>query len=582
VTLDGSGSADANGDTLTYSWSQVSGPTVTLTGGTSNHPTFTPTQAETYVFELTVSDGVNTSAADEVTVLAYDPQTNNPPVANAGTDQRAKVGDTVTLDGSKSSDPDADTLTYSWVEVSGPSTVALSNATAIKPTFVPDKSGVYVFALYVNDGELTSQPDEVSIEVATSGGNLPPLANAGTDQVVVVNQWVTLDGTGSSDPESDTLTYAWSQVSGESVDLTDADKATAKFYGLHTGTYVFALVVNDGHSDSAPDNVQVVINSAGNHAPVANAGPDQSVNSGATVTLDGSASSDTDGDTLTYQWTQTAGPSAILSSNTVVKPTTVINGAGIVKFELKVNDGKVWSLADEVKITVNPAGNHIPVANAGADMQAKVGDTVTLDGSASSDADGDTLTYSWRQVSGAMVTMSAQNVAKPTFVASAQGTFVFGLIVNDSKIDSEEDTVTVTVGGANQAPVAVVQSPLTAYVNDTVTLDGSASHDPNGDTLTYTWSQTSGDPMTLTDDKKNVATFVAEKAGDFEFKLTVSDGKLKGEASVLVTVSERAADSGCGCAVEGNTSFGRSLLGPLGLLGLALLATRINRKRRSS
>jgi PKD repeat protein len=536
VTLDGTGSSDPNGDALTYEWTQADGPVVVLSDAAAAKPTFVAAAAGVYVFSLRVFDGTNWSKPDQVTVWAFDTTTNKPPAAVAGPDQKAKVGDTVTLDGTGSSDPDGDALTYQWVQASGPSNAILSDSTAAQPTFVPDKSGVYRLTLYVNDGKVTGLPDSVDIDVADVTGNQPPVADAGVDQLVAVGQWVTLDGSGSSDPEGDALTYAWTQTGGAGVTLSDPASPMPRFFALNAGALTFELVVNDGRSDSAPDEVTVTVNPAGNTAPLADAGEDQSVTVGDTVTLDGTGSSDGDGDPLTYRWTQVSGPAAVLSDAAVVMPTFVPTEAGIVVFSLEANDGKVWSLPDEVSVTANPAGNMIPVADAGEDISARVNETVTLDGTGSSDGDGDPLTYQWRQLGGVEVTLSDATAASPTFTAAEEGSYEFGLVVDDGKAQSAEDTVLVTVTGENHEPVAVAPASLVASKGETVTLDGSASYDPDGDALTYAWSQTAGAQVVISDADKAVATFVADTAGDLGFELKVSDGVFSAATSVAVKV----------------------------------------------
>jgi hypothetical protein len=102
------------------------------------------------------------------------------PVANAGADQVVSVGQTATLDGSGSSDPEANPLTYSWTFVSQPagSAAVLTNATAVQPTFVPNIDGNYVVQLIVNDGQVDSTADTVLI--TTGSGVASASADAST------------------------------------------------------------------------------------------------------------------------------------------------------------------------------------------------------------------------------------------------------------------------------------------------------------------------------------------------------------------------------------------------------------------
>jgi hypothetical protein len=151
VTLDGTGSkARTAGQTLTYAWTQTSGPAVELDDPTSATPKFTPPTVATLTFELTVTEaGRDDPGVDEVIITVNAP-TNQAPAARAGANQKADGGQTVTLDGSASSDPDAeDTLTFAWTQLSGEE-VTLSNATVAGPTFTaPDVNSTLVFQLTV-------------------------------------------------------------------------------------------------------------------------------------------------------------------------------------------------------------------------------------------------------------------------------------------------------------------------------------------------------------------------------------------------------------------------------------------------
>lgn len=207
------------------------------------------------------------------------------------------VGQTVTLDGSQSTDSDGDPLQYRWsLLVPTRSQATLADPTVVQPPFTVDAPGTYFAQLIVNDGLVDSAPDTVTITTQNSRS----VANAGPDQTIFVGDTVHLNGSKSSDVDGDLLTYAWSVVSrpdGSAATLSDPLTVTPTFVVDLPGTYTVQLIVNDGALASAADTVTITTQ---NSRPVANAGPDQTVAVGATVHLDGSASSDADGDDLLY------------------------------------------------------------------------------------------------------------------------------------------------------------------------------------------------------------------------------------------------------------------------------------------
>ena len=246
--------------------------------------------------------------------------------------------------------------------------------------------------------------------------------------------------------DGDPLTFRWALTTrppGSAATLAGPTLVNPTFVVDRPGDYVVQLIVNDGTVDSTADTVTI---STLNSAPVANAGPDQTVSVETTVQLDGSRSSDVDGNTLTYRWaltTRPLGSEAVLSDATLVNPTFVVDEPGDYVVQLIVNDGIVDSLPDTVIITTGPS---LPVANAGPDQTVPVEATVQLDGSQSSDADGDELTYRWAFTTrppGSEAVLSEPTLINPTFVVDEPGIYVVQLIVNDGLADSAPDTVTV-------------------------------------------------------------------------------------------------------------------------------------------
>lgn len=195
-----------------------------------------------------------------------------------------------------------------------------------------------------------------------------------------------------------------------------------------------------------------------NSQPTANAGIDQDVDEFDTVMLDGSVSTDPDtGDVLSFAWAQTGGTTVTLSASNVAQPTfeapdvLVLNSPESLTFELTVSDGSA-NHSDSIAITVNDVGlgaNTPPTADAGSDRTAASNSGVTLDGSASDDADGDVLTFAWVQTAGQNVSLSGAGGEQPTFTApnvasGATETLSFQLTVDDGA-DSAVDTVDVLV-----------------------------------------------------------------------------------------------------------------------------------------
>ena len=205
-----------------------------------------------------------------VVIAGYLPAVNHAPTANAGSDQTVRRGDTVQLDGSTSSDTDGDSIaSYQWSQLSG-STVSLSGNNAQRPTFTaPNVDGPLAFSLQVGDGSLQSVADTVTVEVVgTSTPTLPnraPIADAGSTQSVAEASLVTISAT-AHDPDGDTMTYQWTQTGGTTVNLQNAETATASFIApwLASGstTLSFSLTVTDNQTPplAATDTVDIQVN----------------------------------------------------------------------------------------------------------------------------------------------------------------------------------------------------------------------------------------------------------------------------------------------------------------------------------
>jgi hypothetical protein len=489
-------------------------------------------------------------------VLSCDKSTavaNTAPVGNAGGNQNVLTGAVVSLNGSASLDAQNDPLSYSWsfdAVPPGSKAVLVSPAT-VQPNFVADVDGAYVLRLVVSDSKLSSSP--VLVVVTAAAKNEAPVASVGTNQSVLKGSVVTLDGTASTDPNRNILDFTWALVSrpsGSAAVLSSSTAIKPTFVADATGTYVAKLRVSDGR-ETSPEVYTSVVVSEINAAPVAMVSANQNVVTGNTVTLDGTGSTDANRDPLTYNWVLTTKPSgsaAVLSSASSPKPLFVADVAGLYVASLKVNDGQVSS--DNIAITTVTASvaNSAPVALVSANQNVLAGAVVTLDGTGSTDANRDPLTYNWvlsGKPVGSAAVLNGPNSPKPTFTADLAGTYVASLVVSDGSLTSVVAVGTVTASTVNAAPVAVAGANQIVKLNTLVNLEGRLSYDPNRDALSYKWvlqSKPAGSAATLLAPTAATPTFTADLAGTYVASLVVSDGQLFSEV-VATTVQASASNA---------------------------------------
>ncbi len=549
VGLDGSGSSDSDGDTLTYLWSfaeKPSGSNPILSNEKIVNPTFQAKSNGVYILSLTVNDSKQNSlvaSTVSITVTSF-------PVANAGADQNVFTLSKVTLDASSSSVSQEKSLSYLWTFTSKPtdSTAVLSSRTIVNPTFVADKNGTYQISLIVNDGTQSSSPDTVLI--SANRKNIAPIADAGDNQNVKIDDSVTLDGSKSFDANADMLTYKWKIVQkplGSLASLSNIAVVQPSVVVDLAGTYVFGLQVNDGEMDSSLSSVTIQVSNA-NSAPIADAGKTQEVYTTTYVTLDGSASSDVDHNILTYNWSivsQPEGSSSTLIHKNTINPSFLADTEGTYVFSLLVSDAVLNS--NYAYVSVNAKVKNVPpVANAGSSQNVKISSSkdIYLDASLSSDANLDILKYNWLMVSKPVKSISSlvgTNISNPHFKADVVGTYVFQLIVSDIEFQSAPDYVTVTATAENSIPQAKAGDDQSVTTLSTVMLNGSLSSDADADHLTYIWyivSKPVDSNASLSDNGIVNPTFVADKDGTYSFELIVNDGTSNSLAdTVLVTAT---------------------------------------------
>ncbi len=343
--------------------------------------------------------------------------------------------------------------------------------------------------------------------------NRTPVAQAGGPYSGRPHKPVFFDGSASSDGDGDPLvTYAWDFGDG-----TTGEGPTPMHIYTSVGSYTVTLVVSDGIDNSAPATTTANVT---NQVPVAQPGGPYSGRPHKPVFFDGSASSDGDGDPLvTYAWDFGDG-------TTGEGPTPMHNYTSVGNYTvtLVVSDGIDNSTPATTTVNVT---NQVPVANAGGPYSSPRNLAIIFDGSASSDPDGDPLvTYAWDFGDG--TTGTGPN---PTHAYTSLGSFTVTLVVSDGIDNSAPATATASI--ANLPPVANAGGPYNSVRNQSITFDGSASSDPDGDALTYNWDFGDG-----TSGAGPTPSHAYTNLGSFTVTLVVNDGTdISSPATTTVTIN---------------------------------------------
>jgi hypothetical protein len=303
-------------------------------------------------------------------------------------------------------------------------------------------------------------------------------------------------------------------------------------------------------SDIAADHTISAFFGLENQVPIADAGPDQNIESGVFVSLKGANSIDLDDGIASFLWEQVSGPFVELLSDPVepdanfVSPDVGPNGESLI-FRLTTTDYSGDSFSNECIVNVI-RDNMPPTADAGADQEVTSGSMVTLDASNSSDPDGGIGTYQWLQISGPRVILSTPNSVHTKFVAPSvtpEGSSLkFSLTIADTGTLQAQDACIVNVVSQNTPPISDAGQDETVPEGGSVTLDGAGSSDPDDGIALYLWKQISGTPVTLSDSTAIQPTFTAppatEESAVLELLLTVKDeGGLQSSDICVVSVA---------------------------------------------
>lgn len=492
--LDGILSYDPNDLVVGFQWTKVSGPSgENIIDATKRTTTVKGLKAGTYVFSLTVNDIYNAKASDSVKITVEPPPSNNkPPVANAGNDFSTS-DNFAYLSGGASYDPDGKITAYSWTQIQGPNTATLLSANTVFPTAQGLISGTYKFRLVVTDNFGVTDDDTVVLQVL--GANKPPVANAGSDQTVIMPaNTAMLDGSASSDPDGTITTYLWTKVSGPSGgDISSPNSAKTQVINLVSGTYVYQLKVTDNMGASSTAQVKVNVSSGNNKPPVANAGNDFSTKDNF-VYLSAGASYDPDGKIVAFQWTRVSGPNnpTVLSANTMF-PTVQGLIPGTYVYRLVVTDNGGATAQDDVSFTV--LVNEPPVIVLPDSLVVTLPtNSVTLDGSLSFDPDGTIVSYKWEILNGGVGTIDFATTHRAVLhnFLTEEHVLNVKLTVTDNRGATASKIIRVIIT-KNLPPVARAGFNFVTY-NNWAYLSGAGSYDLDG-TITFKWTQAFGPNM---------------------------------------------------------------------------------------
>lgn len=367
IVLDASSSSDPNGDVLTYSWAIIEAPvgsTATLNSTNAPSARFTPDRLGTYRVRARLTDG---RGAFRETVAVFNANNQAPnPVVSTGITPRAggttnipgmSVGYELQLSAAGTTDPDGDSITYTWTLAAKPSgsSAALTAASGPATLLAPDLMGSYSVILRAQDARGASVDHTIIVQV----NNRRPTVSLTTNAVPVpvvsiapirvpVGTEVLLDAGDSRDADGDALSYSWALVtrpSGSSAAITNGTSIKAGFVPDVEGSYGIKLRVTDTKGAFAEQSMIVDV---GNYAPRAVLDKDRAVVVlGSAVSVTGSLSFDDDGDPLTFSWalqSKPSGSSRTLASNSSgVSFTPDVVGTYVLR--LVVSDGKQTATA---------------------------------------------------------------------------------------------------------------------------------------------------------------------------------------------------------------------------------------------
>ncbi|MDM8547973.1 PKD domain-containing protein [Candidatus Venteria ishoeyi] len=460
ILFDGSASSDGDGKLIAWDWDFGDGQRGN--GEKTQHVYAAP---GTYNVVLTVTDDSGTSSksrSDNLNVLI-----NAKPIADAGVEHLIKPGESVRFDGRGSFDPDGEVQSWDW-DFADYSEASTANGAEVSHTF--DKPGLYRVQLKVTDNSGHAQAlgfDETLVSV-----NYQPTARAGKDILTMPGAMVTFDGGLSSDPDGKLSHYQWIFSDEQGTAQQAKTRRSFEQAGIYSATLQVtddSGAINASHSDSLTIYV--------NHAPVAQMNPDQH-SCAHNLHFDASASTDADGDPLSYTWD--FGDDSPAAHATQVNHSYAKGGKYPVT--LWVDDGSRQANAKH-QTSGQVHINRPPLAKISGPQQGCAGEVILFDATKSSDADGNKLKYLW-----SFGNQSTVEGISPVQSFDQGGLYPIKLTVeDDSGLSCNRDTTEMLIQIA-EAPIAVAGPDQSVCTHSPVYFDGKQSRDTDGVVNAYAWN----------------------------------------------------------------------------------------------
>lgn len=492
ITLDASASYDPEGDAITYQWTQVSGPSVSLSGMNTARATFTAVEGQSYGFRVVVRDPQNMQGVDTVTVTTGVTQPVQIVRFQANPD-RIRSGETSTLDWQVLNAESVTITNLGTVDANGQRAVTPTQTTSYRLTARNPRGEVSAVATVV----VEAQPRAQFLSCTASPANITAgetatisYATANADSVTISGGIGTVDAAGNrqvTPTATTTYTLTANNASGP-VNCTVTVTVTERIQAPRIIAFAAnPMTITSGQSSTLTWNVE----------------------NADTVQISGIG-------TVASQGTQSVSPTA-----TTVYTLTATNRGGTSQ--------------SSATVTVNPAEPNDPAPTV----------TACVASPATSPGPGSPVTISYTAANATAVSfspaVSGATVSGPVTV-SPQATTAYTITVTGTQNRTATCTVNVTVTpGVPPPTVVIVGGPVIETLNRELTIDATVTSDPAGGALTYFWEPVGTGGAVLDQGAPRTRVQLAGLFGDYQFKVTVRNAQ-GGEGSALVTIRFRSTN----------------------------------------